>query len=150
MNIIHNELFYSSGTIVASGDTGIIATPLSGRMTSNPDVDLGLNQPNVVVPLYFTHLGADMTIDETCTLTMNWYMDAAGAYTHGVTTFVAMTWTDLDPASEYWPGDIDRWDGADKYRPPWVPLPPYCQINWALVGAAKSMSFTVRMSYLVM
>jgi len=145
MNIVHNEEFYSSGTIVANGDTGVIATPLQ-RPAARPAPD----SPNVIVPLYFMQLGADMTVDETCTVTIGWYTDSTGGYTHGTTTFAAMTWTDADPAHEYWPGDLTKWDGTDVYRPPWVPLPEYCQINWTLVGAAKSMSFTLRMTYLVM
>ncbi len=150
MNIIYDAAFYSSATLTVNGNSGVIATPLSTKSTHSPTSDLALGQPNVIVPLYFTQLGADMTIDETCTVTIGWYTDSTAGYTHGTTTFVAMTWTDADPAFEYWPGDVTVWGGADIFRPPWVPIPPYCQINWALVGAAKSMSFTLRMTYLVM
>ena len=146
MRIVHDKELYSSGTITANGNTGVIATPIS--LDSEQVADR--HGQFVIVPLYFTQLGADMTVDETCTVTVAWYTDATGGYTHGTTTFIAMTWTDADPAFEYWPGDVLVWGGADIYRPPWVPLPPYCKITWVLVGAAKSMSFTLRMTYLLM
>ncbi len=153
MRIVHNKELYSSGTITGNGNTGVIATPIT--LDSEPVAFEDRHGQFVIVPLHFTQLGADMTVDETATVTVAWYTDATGGYTHGTTTFAAMTWTDADPAFQYWPGTVTGWDidytgATEPPNPPWIPLPPYCKITWVLAGAAKSMSFTLRMTYLVM
>ena len=137
MKVTYDETFYAPGTVVVTGNSGVIATP-------------GSSSVELVVPLWFICLGTDQATDETNDVTIDWYADSAGLYTFGKTTFAQMTAGDMVPPLEHWPGDVTAFDKADAVTAPVVPIPPYCQINWALAGAAKSMSFTLRMTYLVM
>jgi hypothetical protein len=159
MNILYDWIFYSSGTVVATGNSGIIVSP--GRITSvaYPVEGLlpllgagqyGAGTPNVVVPLYFTVTGSDMATDETNDVKIDWYLDSAGTNTFGTTTFAQMTAGAPTPAEELWPGDLTNWNGADVYRPPWIPLPQYCKITHTLAGTTKSMSYVILMTALVM
>jgi hypothetical protein len=159
MNILYNWVFYSSGTVTATGDSGIIVSP--GRITSVPHPtkdrtgllgagQYGAGTDNVVVPLYFTLEGSDMTVDEENAVTIVWYADSAGSFVIGTTTFATLLWTDMLAPIEYWPGDLTNWNAADAYRPPWIPLPAYCKVTHTLVGAAKSMSYSILMTALVM
>ncbi len=160
MKIVYDEEFFSSGTVTATANTGVVATPLlpaaTGlKVSGKTAVSDFLTARPVLVPLYFTQLGADMTVDETATVVIDWYTDATGGYTHGATTFVAMTWTDADPAFEYWPGDVTAWDinyggATEPPNAPLIPLPPFYKLTYTLAGAAKSMSFTIRMTYLIL
>lgn len=130
---IYSDLFYQSTLgLVATGNTGIVATPgaTSGGLA--------------LFPIFFTATGTNMTTDETNVLTVDWYADATG--TGGIvctTTFDQLTagaLTDL----EIWPGDCAAYNAARDL----VPLLPYMKITWTLVGTTKSMDFTLRSSYL--
>ena len=96
-----------------------------------------------------------MTVDETNDVTIAWYTDAGGLYTFGTTTFVQMTWTDMNPPIEAWPGDVTFWDldytgATEPPNSPMIPLPPYHKITHTLGGSAKSMSYIVYLHYMVM
>jgi hypothetical protein len=129
---IYAELFYQSATVVATGNTGIIATPgaISGKLAEHP--------------LFFTATGTNMLTDETNILTVDWYADAAG--TGGIictTTFDQLTagaLTDL----ELWPGDCTAYNAGRDL----VPLLPYMKITHTLAGTTKSMEYTLAISYL--
>lgn len=130
---IWGETFYTSAVnLAATGNTGVVATPLapaSGRPA--------------IFPLAFVALGNNMLTDETNDLTIDWYLDAAGAYTVGTTTFNQLTAGALSDV-EGWPGDVTFYNaGRDM-----VPIPPYCKITYTLGGTTKSMGFTLMLSYL--
>ena len=140
MRVTYDEAFYSSGTVVVTGNSGVIATP-------------GKSPINLVVPLWFICVGADQATDETNDVKIDWYADSAGAYTFGTTTFAQMTAGDMVPPLEYWPGDVSAWDidytgASEPPNPPWIVVPPYCKITHTMVGTTKSMSYTVTMSSL--
>jgi len=128
-----NEVFYSSGTITVTGNSGIIATPnvLSGG--------------EAVFPLFFVAVGTGLATDETCAVTMGWYGDAAGnGGAIGTTTFATMTAGAPIPAAEAWPGDVTFYNaGRDM-----IPFLPFRQINWTLAGTTISLSFIIYASYL--
>jgi hypothetical protein len=125
--------FYTSAiNLSATGNTGVIATPLAPTSGSPP-----------IFPLVFVALGNNMATDETNDLTIAWYMDAAGAYTVGTTTFNQLTAGSLSDV-EGWPGDVTFYDaGRDM-----VPLHPYCKITHTLAGTTKSMGYTLMLSYM--
>jgi hypothetical protein len=129
---IYDATFYSSGTVVLTGDTGVIASPVSSAV-------------GVIYPICFAVAGADMLTDETNDVTMDWYIDSAGVHTIGTTTFAQMTAGAMIPAVEPWPGDITLWNltgvGAMKN---FIPLPPYVKITHTLAGTTKSMSYVVK------
>ena len=136
-NATYDHTFFSSGTITANGNTGVIATPL---VTSGSDA---------IIPIAFTLKGADMTVDETNTVTIDWYLDSAGEFTIGTTTFVALTWTDLLAPVEAWPGDVTLFNNSDVgAMTRGIPLPPFHKITHVLAGAAKSMSFIIKLAHL--
>lgn len=132
---IWNDTFYTSATnLAATGNTGIIATPLapaSGRPA--------------IFPLFFVAVGNNMTTDETNILTIDWYADSDGnGGAIGTTTFDQLTAGSLTDL-ELWPGDVTAYNaGRDM-----VPLLPYCKITYTLAGTTKSMGFTLYLSYLM-
>jgi len=126
--------FYTSAiTLAASGDTGIIATPLAPASGSP-----------AFFPLIFRATGNNMATDETNDLTILWYDNAAGdGGAIGTTTFAQILVGTLTRI-EAWPGDVTFYDaGRDM-----VPLPPFCKIAYTLAGTTKSMGFTLYLSYL--
>jgi len=123
--------FYQSATVVATGDTGIIATPLV--------VDGGL----AILPLYFLAIGTNMLTDETNIVTIDWYPDAAGTTGLGTTTFNQLTAGALTDF-EVWPGDVTIFNAGRDF----VPLFPYCKITWTLAGTTKSMAFSILCYYM--
>ena len=130
-----NATFYTSAiNLAATGDTGIIATPLmpaAGRPA--------------LLPLFFLAAGNNMATDETNTLTIAWYANAAGdGGAIGTTAFAQMTAGAPIPPLEIWPGDVSAYGPSRDL----VPLFPYCKITWTLAGTTKSMGFTLWMSYL--
>ncbi len=131
-NYFHQTL-YSSGTVVATGDTGIIAVPSFGM-------------PNVAIfPLCFFAVGADMTTDETNDITIEWHTNAAGTGgAIGTTTFTQLT-AGVPSNKEGWPGDVTLFNAAKEM----VPLPPYHKITHTLAGTTKSMSYILYVSYMV-
>lgn len=128
---VYGETFYQSATVVATGDTGIIATPgaASGGLA--------------VFPLLFTATGTNMLTDETNTLTIDWYADAAATGgIIGTTTFNQLTagaLTDL----EVWPGDVTAYNAGRDL----VPLLPFMKITHTLAGTTKSMEYTIQVAY---
>lgn len=122
--------FYSSGTIVATGNTGIIATPLV--------TDGGL----AILPLYFVAVGSDMATDETNDITIDWFPDAAGTTGLGTTTFNQLT-AGSPKDFEVWPGDVSIFNAGRDF----VPLFPYCKITHTLAGTTKSMSYVISCYY---
>lgn len=130
----YNYSFYSSGTVVATGNTGIIATPL----VTSGDV--------AIFPLFLTAVGAAMTTDETNDLTIDWYADAAGnGGIIGTTTFNQLTAGSLTDL-EVWPGDVTAYNAGRDL----VPLMPFHKITHTLAGTTKSMSYIIYLSYLTM
>jgi len=127
-----NQTFYSSGTVVATGNTGVMATPLYDAY----DV--------AQFPLAFGVIGADMLTDETNDVTIDWYLDSAGVLTVGTTTFAQMTAATTKQV-ETWPGDVTFWNVARDL----VPLPPYCKITHTLAGTTKSMSYIIYASLML-
>jgi len=128
-----NEIFYSSGTIAVTGNSGIIATPnvVSGGVALHP--------------LFFVGVGTGLATDETCTVTIGWYGDAAGnGGALGTTSFAAMTAGAPIPPAEAWPGDVTFFNAGRDL----VPLLPFRQINWTLAGTTISLSFILYISYL--
>lgn len=127
-----NATFYQSATVVATGNTGIIATPL---VTSGDEA---------IFPLFLVAVGTNMLTDETNDLTIDWYGDAAGnGGAIGTTTFNQLTAGSLTDL-EAWPGDVTAYNaGRDM-----VPLFPYHKITHTLAGITKSMAYTIYLSYL--
>lgn len=126
--------FYASATnLAATGNTGIVATPLAPASATPP-----------VFPLFFVAVGNNMATDETNIITIDWYGDSAGTGgAIGTTTFDQLTAGSLTDM-EIWPGDVTAYAaGRDM-----VPLFPYCKITYTLAGTTKSMGFTLYMSYL--
>lgn len=122
--------FYSSGTVVATGDTGIIATPLV--------VNGGL----AILPLYFLAVGSEMATDETNIITIDWYPDSVGTTGLGTTTFDQLT-AGAPRDFEVWPGDVTIFNAGRDF----VPLFPYCKITHTLAGTTKSMSYVITVYY---
>jgi len=143
MDIIRDAVLFASGTVTATGNSGVIATP-------NLPTPSRAGHPDVMVPLYFTCLGTDQATDETNDVTIDWYADSGGTYSFGTTTFAQMTAGDMIPPPEAWPGDVTAWNVANGTSPAWVPALPYCKITHTLVGTTKSMAYTVWMSYLIL
>jgi hypothetical protein len=129
--IARTSTFYQSTLgLSATGNTGVIATPLV--------VDGGL----AILPLYFYALGTNMATDETNTLTIDWFPDAAGTTGLGTTTFDQLT-AGSPKDFEVWPGDVAVFNAGRDF----VPLPPFCKITWTLAGTTKSMDFTLLCYY---
>lgn len=129
---VYGELFYQSATVVATGNTGVIATPgaTSGALA--------------ILPLHLTATGTNMLTDETNILTIDWYADAAA--TGGVictTTFDQLTAGSLTDL-EIWPGDCAAYNAGRDL----VPLMPFMKITHTLAGTTKSMEYTIRISYM--
>ena len=140
---VWNATLYSSGTVVLTGDTGVITTPFSSAAGS------------LIIPVSFHCVGSDQLTDETNVVKIDWYADAGGLYTFGTTTFAEMNAGDMAPPPLGWPGDVTFWDidytDTDwPPNPPYIPLPPYHKITHTLVGTTKSMSYIVYMHYMVM
>ena len=133
--VARTSLFYQSATIVATGDSGTIATPLV--------VDSGL----AILPLYFFAVGTNMLTDETNIIVINWYANAAGVTLGAsmVTTFAQLTAGSLT-AIEAWPGDVTAFNAGRDF----VPLFPYCKIGWTLAGTTKSMEFSLSCYYVTL
>lgn len=131
-NIV-DETFYSSGTVVANGNSGIIASPVASPI-------------GVIFPIAFTCKGSDMTVDETNDVTIDFYIDSAGEFTVGTLTFAQLTFADMLPPPEPWPGDVTFWTYT-QVGPMFIqaPLPPYTKISHALGGTAKSMSYIIKL-----
>jgi len=127
---VQTSTFYQSATLAVTGDTGIIATPLY--------VDGGL----AILPVYFLAVGTNMLTDETNTLTIDWYPNAAGTTGLGTTTFNQLTAGALSDF-EVWPGDVSIFNAGRDF----VPLFPYCKITWTLAGTTKSMEFSIVCNY---
>lgn len=129
---VYGATFYQSPTVVATGDTGIIATPLV------------LSGADAIFPLFFTATGTNMLTDETNILTIDWYADAAATGgIIGTTTFNQLTagaLTDL----ELWPGDVTAYNAGRDL----VPLMPFMKITHTLAGTSKSMEYLIQLSYL--
>ena len=131
-NATFNSTFYTSATVVITGDTGIIATPL---VTSGSEA---------ILPLYFVAVGLNMLTDETNIITIDWYGDAAGnGGAIGTTTFNQLTAGNLTDL-EVWPGDVNAFDSGRDF----VPMFPFHKITWTLVGTTKSMEFILYLSYM--
>ena len=129
---VFNTILFSSGTVVATGDTGIIATPFVS------------NGGSAVFPLFFVAVGASMLTDETNDITIDWYGDAAGnGGAIGTTTFNQLTAGSLTDL-EAWPGDVTAYNAGRDL----VPLFPYHKITHTLGGTTKSMSYIIYISYL--
>lgn len=129
-----NDVYYSSGTVVATGNTGIVA---STSLISLPGT--------AIFPTLFIAVGASMTTDETNDITIDWYGDSAGnGGAIGTTTFNQLTAGSLTDL-EAWPGDFTAYNAARDL----VPLPPYHKITHTLAGTTKSMSYIIYISYLV-
>lgn len=129
-----NYAFYTSATVSATGNTGIIATPLvtSGSVA--------------IFPLFFVAVGSAMATDETNDLTIDWYGDAAGnGGIIGTTTFNQLTAGSLTDL-ELWPGDVTAYDAGRDL----VPLFPFHKITHTLGGTTKSMAYIIYMSYLTL
>ena len=129
--IAQTGTFYSSGVVTATGNTGVIATPLV--------TDGGL----AILPLYFFAVGTLMTTDETNDITIDWYPNATGTAGIGTTTFNQLT-AGSPSDFEVWPGDVTIWDTV---KPLLLPLPPYCKITHTLGGTAKSMIYVISCYY---
>ena len=128
-----NELFYTSATVVATGDSGIVATPLV--VSGGP----------AIFPIFFLAIGFSMATDEENTLTIDWYTDAAGSGgIIGTTTFANMTAGAPIPPIEVWPGDVTGF-GASRDL---VPLFPFMKVTHTLAGTTKSMSYRLYISFL--
>ena len=123
--------FYSSGTIVATGNTGIIATP----HVSNG----GLG----VFPYAFLAVGSSMATDETNDIVIDWYTNSAGTGgAIGTTTFNQLTAGSPNDL-EVWPGDVTAFNAGRDL----VALFPYHKITYTLAGTSKSMSFILYLSF---
>ena len=146
MRIVHDETFYSSGTVTIDGNTGVIATPI----TLDSVTVAKRHGQFVIVPMWFGVVGSAMGGAETNDVKIDWYMDSAGANAIGTTTFTQMTVGDPTPAVEVWPGDVTLWDVANRTTPPWIPLPAYCKITHDVGGGGESMSYIISMTYLIM
>ena len=84
-----------------------------------------------------------MLTDETNTVKIDWYLEAAGAIAIGTTTFTQLTASVLTVV-EAWPGDVTAFNaGRDN-----VPLFPFCKITHTLAGTTKSMEYGIYLSYL--
>lgn len=136
---VFGETFYSSGTVTTTGNTGVIAVPT-----------LAGSQISAIFPIAFHVKGASQATDETNDVTIDWYLDAAGEFSVGTTTFVQMTASDMLPPVEPWPGDVTLWNitGAGTMHPR-VPLPPYHKITHTLAGTTKSMSYIIYIHYML-
>ncbi len=142
MDIVRDKVLYASGTVTATGNSGVIATPFLPARTAR-------DRSDIMVPLYFTCLGTDQATDETNDVTLDWYADSGGTYSFGTTTFAQMVAADMIPPPETWPGDVTAWNVANAASPTWIPAPPFVKITHTLVGTTKSMAYTVLMSYLL-
>jgi hypothetical protein len=129
----YNDILYSSGTVIADGDSGIIATPQV------------LTQGIAIFPLYFLCAGTGVAGAETTDNTIVWYADAAGSGgAIGTTTFDQLTLgapNDL----EIWPGDVTAFNAGRDL----AAIPPYCKITWD-ISAGASLSFIIYVSYVYM
>lgn len=136
---IFGSTFYSSGTVTATGDTGVIAVP---TFTGVPSL--------AIFPVAFTCKGASQATDETNDVTIDFYFDSAGEFTAGKITFAQMTAADMLPPPEPWPGDVTLWNlSAAGAMHAAIPLPPYHKITHTLAGTTKSMSYIVYAHYLI-
>ena len=131
---VWEETFYTSATLVADGDSGIVATPLAPA-SGKP----------AVFPLSLRLTAANITVAETVDVTIIWYMNATGAGgALSTTTFAQATAGAPTPPLELWPGDVAAsFDAATFLKP----LPPYCKITWD-ISAAASLNITIYLSYL--
>ena len=120
----YDQTFYSSSaTLAASGDSGIIASPFTG--TSGGVA----NYPNVLVAV-----GKNIATDETCVVTLDWYMDAAGLHPCGDQMVFASLTASVLNSILYWTGTV-------------YALPPWFKASWTIGGAAPSLGFDIFMSY---
>ena len=153
MDIVFNASFFISGTVVVTGNSGVIATP-------NLPVPTPRDSADVMVPLYFYASGTDMATDEVNTLTIDWFATIAGLWSIGTTTFAQMTAGAPIPPVEFWPGDVDSFTidytsatgvaSIRNFAPGgYVPAPPFCKITHTLGGTTKSMSYGINMAYLL-
>lgn len=119
---------YTSATNLSTNDnSGVTAFPT-------------IFQTKPCFPMFFQILGNNISTDETLTLTLTLYTDAAGAAgSIGTITFPAVSDGDLFK-TELWPGDISNLTN-------FAACPPWFQAAWALVGTTKSMGFTLYVSY---
>jgi len=126
-----HSTFHTSATVVVTGNTGIIATPL---VTSGA---------GAIFPIAFVAVGLNMLTDETNDLTIDWYADAAGTGgAIGTTTFDQLTAGSLTDV-EVWPGDVTAYNAGRDL----MPLFPFHKITHTLVGTTKSMEYIIYMSY---
>lgn len=129
---VYGATFYQSATVVVTGSTGIIATPLV------------VSGAEAIFPLFFTATGTNMLTDETNILTIDWYADAAGTGgIIGTTTFNQLTAGSLTDL-EVWPGDVTAYNAGRDL----VPLMPFMEITHTLAGTTKSMEYLIQLSYL--
>jgi hypothetical protein len=77
--VFYGETFYQSATVTATGNTGVIATTFATHGAS------------AVFPLSFVATGTSMLSDETNTLTIDWYPDAAGTVIPTLVTTTTFT-----------------------------------------------------------
>jgi hypothetical protein len=127
------DVFYTSAiNLSATGNTGVIATPL-----------IPASGAPAVFPIGLVAIGNNMATDETNTLTIDWYLEAAGAIAIGTTTFTQLTASVLTVV-EAWPGDVAAFNAGRDL----VPLFPYCKITWTLAGTTKSMGFVLYLNHL--
>ena len=126
---VWNTAIYTSATLVASGNSGLVTLPAA--LLAGP-----------FYPSWFSLEGQNITTDETLALTMDFwasttYQPLTGAQKFGTITFTTLT-ASLLGAMEEFPGDI----GISKFMGP-LPMPPNFILNWTLAGTTKSMSFVL-------